>query len=373
VSRLPRGIARFSRALVGALLAVLLVGSLAPSASARAPYRPRLHTLAIRVEPPIAGVTFTLDGRPFSTDSSGQASISAPDGGTHRLAVRTPPARHGMRFRFQRWVGDQDLEDFHAAREIVLRGAVTRLVAGFETLSLVGWRFADERGEAIPTGVAQSIKLRDDTGGRYQFAAEGLHWLPTSRMVRQNNGQVTTRFLVYSVESVMVDGTSVVFRSQQRFRPTPGALWTIRLRYYEMLFKVQDAIFRFPIGSALYLRYPDGRVHRLPLDHGTARSGRLARGDYEVRVQGPGLSTRVPVSLSRSQQVRVVFVSWLDIALAVLVLVLIAVGLPLLGGRLRLLRRRRPPPDRPVDPAAAGLKAPASKTSDPGVPERART
>ena len=47
------------------------------------------------------------------------------------------------------------------------------------------------------------------------------------------------------------------------------------------------------------------------------------------------------MSLSRDQEVELVFLSWLDLSVAALLAVLVLVGLPLLGGRLR--RRRRVP------------------------------
>ena len=63
-------------------------------------------------------------------------------------------------------------------------------------------------------------------------------------------------------------------------------------------------LFGFPAGSAVQLRSPDGQVQRLDLDgRSRASSGRLARGDYQLKVQGPGISWWMPVSLSRDQVV----------------------------------------------------------------------
>jgi len=110
-------------------------------------------------------------------------------------------------------------------------------------------------------------------------------------------------------------------------------------------------VFGFPAGSAVQLRSPDGQVQRLDLDgRSRASSGRLARGDYQLKVQGPGISWWMPVALSRDQQVELVFLSWLDLSVAALLAVLVLVGLPLLGGRLRGRRGRR----RRSQAAAAG-------------------
>jgi hypothetical protein len=318
-------------------VALLLVGSLAVPAAAA----PRARTLVVKVVPPMAGVAFALDGRAFTSDARGQASTTAPGGGRHRLSVTVPPPRSGQRYRFARWLGGQGGEEFSASRTVTLGGPVTRLLAGFDSVCQVGWSFTDEQRASIPSDRVQSVTLKDDSGVRYRLPGGGSHWLPATRVVRENTGIVGARPIVYSVESVLVDGANAVFRSQQRFKPAPSANWTISLRFYEMQIGVHDALFGHPVGSAVQLRSPDGRIRRLDLDdRARVRSGRLTRGDYQLKVQGPGISWWVPVSLSRSQEVRLVFLSWLDLAVAAVALLAVVVGLPLLGGWLRSRRRR---------------------------------
>jgi hypothetical protein len=329
------------RAAAPAGIALLLMGLLAVPAATPAHASPRGRTLVVQVVPPMAGVAFALDGRAFTSNARGQASITGPGGGSHRLSVRVPPPRPGLRYRFARWLGGHGGDEFSASRTVTLGGLVTRLVAGFDSACLVGWTFTDERKESIPSDRVQSVTLKDDGGVRYRLPGSGSHWLPATRVVRENTGTVGARPVVYSVESVLVDGANAVFRSQQRFRPAPNANWAISLRFYEMQIAVHDALFGYPAGSAVRLRSPDGGVRRLDLDdRSRARSGRLTRGDYQLKVQGPGISWWVPVSLSRSQEVRLVFVTWLDLAVAAVALLAVVVGLPLLGGRLRGRRRR---------------------------------
>jgi hypothetical protein len=320
-------------------VALLLVSSLAVPAAAA----PRARTLVVKVVPPMAGVAFALDGRTFTSDARGQASTTAPGGGSHRLSVTVPPPRPGQRYRFARWLGGHG-EEFSASRTVTLGGLMTRLVAGFDSVCEVGWTFTDEQRASIPSDRVQSVTLKDDSGVRYRLPGGGSHWLPATRVVRENTGIVGARPIVYSVESVLVDGANAVFRSQQRFKPAPSANWTISLRFYEMQIGVHDALFGHPVGSTVQLRSPDGHIRRLDLDdRARARSRRLTRGDYQLKVQGPGISWWVPVSLSRSQEVRLVFLSWLDLAVAAVALLAIVVGLPLLGGRLWSRRRRAVP------------------------------
>jgi hypothetical protein len=334
------------------LLAVPLAAALAAvagPAEAAPARRLQPHTLVVQVVPPMAGVAFTLDGRAFQSGADGVASITVDGVATRQLTVGLPPPRPGLRYAFQRWPGGYGGDEFSASRTVRMGGRVTRLVAGFTESCLVSWSFTDTQGGPVPRGVVESVVLKDDSGGRYQKPGDGPHWLPASQPVRDNSGRVRSQRLDYSVEGVLVDGANAVFRSQQRFRPAPNATWPISLRFYQMQVSAHDALFGFPAGSAVQLRSPDGQVKRLDLDERSrASSGRLARGDYQLKVQGPGISWWAPVNLSRDQEVELVFLTWLDLAVAALLAVLVLVGLPLLGGRLRG-RRRRPAPAPPGD------------------------
>jgi hypothetical protein len=322
-------------------VAAALAAALAAPAAAAPARRLRPHTLVVQVVPAMAGVAFTLDGRGFESRADGVASITMDGVATRRLTVGVPPARPGLRYEFQRWIGGYGGDEFSASRTVRMGGRVTRLVAGFTVSCLVRWSFVDTQGGPAPSGMVESVVLKDDSGGRHRKPGLGAHWLPASQPVRDNSGRVRSQPLDYSVEGVLVDGANAVFRSQQRFRPAPNATWPISLRLYQMQVSAHDAVFGFPAGSAVQLRLPDGQVQRLDLDERSrAGSGRLARGDYQLKVQGPGISWWVPVSLSRDQQVQLVFLSWLDLSVAALLAVLVLVGLPLLGGRMRGRRRR---------------------------------
>ena len=331
---------RRSRAWAALCTGLLLAGGTADPAGAAPARQLRPHTLIVQVVPPMAGVAFTLDGQGFVSNARGLASATVLGVGTRRLSVQVPPAGPAVRFTFERWSGGGS-DQYSTTRDVDLGGSVTRMVAGFGTAVPVGWRFVDGQGQPVPNQAVQAVALKDDTGGRYRLAGEGAHWLPARRVIRGNSGQVTARPLTYSVESVLVDGADAVFRSQQQFQAAPNATWTVRLRFYQLAASVHDALFGFPVGSALQLRSPNGRVRQLDLDgRATARSGRLASGDYQLKARGPGISWWAPVRLSRSQEVRLVFVSWLDLGVVGSVLLLILVGLPL-AGRWLLGRRHR--------------------------------
>ena len=88
----------------------------------------------------------------------------------------------------------------------------------------------------------------------------------------------------------------------------------IPLQLHTVHFRTRDLLFGGPVGVAVWLRYPDGRQVKVPLDsNGEATVERLARGSYTVRVDAPGLSFERPFVLSRNQYLELPQVSRLDI------------------------------------------------------------
>ena len=111
----------------------------------------------------------------------------------------------------------------------------------------------------------------------------------------------------------------MVHRGQQRFFPAEARNLQLRLLLFSARFEVRDALLGFPIGSAVLLEYPNGRLLRQALGPGgelTLES--LPRGDYRVSVDALGISSSRPIALSGDQDVRLQVISWLDIAIVLL-------------------------------------------------------
>jgi hypothetical protein len=143
---------------------------------------------------------------------------------------------------------------------------------------------------------------------------------------------------------VTVDGSNVVNKSQQRFYTSPGEDWQITLLLYSMQIQAKDGLFGFPIGKSVNIEFPDGRIENYPFDQkGMVEIHSLARGTYYTEVVGAnGLSNRIPVALSRDQEVATRIVTYLDITVVgsfsmVLALSLLFYGRPSL---LSILRKR---------------------------------
>jgi hypothetical protein len=168
-------------------------------------------------------------------------------------------------------------------------------------------------------------------GGQYTFKRGEARWLQVSRVVPKLGGHLRSKSLQYTVQKVLVKGSNVVNVGQQRFRPAKTPVIPMQLLLYSARFKTSDAFFGFPIGSAVRIKYPSGRVERLKLGkNGELLVPSLPRSNYKVSVDGPGFSFERPVSLSRNQEINLEVLSYLDVALALFVMAAFALGLPLI-------------------------------------------
>ena len=145
---------------------------------------------------------------------------------------------------------------------------------------------------------------------------------------------------------VVVDGSSVVNRGQQRFFPARDPEPRIELLFFSARLRSRDALFGFPLGSALKIEYPNGRTEQIKFKDGSELTlPSLPRGRYEVDTVGPGISFSRPLDLSRDQDLKLQVISWFDVVavllLAALVLLcLLLIGRPQLAARLPLIGPR---------------------------------
>ena len=314
------GWAAWRRPAVAALaLALALITAAAP-AGAQAAKRAELPS-AIRTVPAVPGMRFEAAGQRFEADRNGRAQLpravrDASVGSLRALDTRVAP---GLRARFDRW--------YHGHR-----------IAAIDLHHRVAASFLDPSGNTVDPGVVSSVVLRGSDGGRHVLAGGTPVWLQGNRVVPESRGRTSTA-LHYAAEKVLVAGSNVVHRGQQRFFPAQRPRMQIRLLLFAVRITARDALLGFPIGSAVRLQYPDGGERREALGRSaqlTLRS--LPRGDYRVGVEALGVSTSRPVALSRDQEVSLLVISWLDIA--VVLLGLTSVGLALLFARRPAIARR---------------------------------
>ncbi|MEV0325467.1 endo-1,3-alpha-glucanase family glycosylhydrolase [Micromonospora echinospora] len=363
-----------------AVVATLL--ALTPAvAAADGPASRRPGVLRMQTVPPLAGVQVTVDGSTVRSDSHGRIAVRVRNflGLEDRIEVASAAVSPDRRVVFDRFRGSPD-------------AGVHRVVeVGLRTVRRVSWSFVERLGTPVPVERITTMRLRSSTGEIHQLSGADLsrpRWVAESR-TQQGPLGLASKQLYYVVDSVVVDGTSVVNRAAQRFVPWDRQEWVIELLFFKVTFSAADMIFSRQAGDGVVLTRADGRVERLGFAaDGTVLVPDLPRGTYEVKVAGGGVSFGRPVSISRDQQVVLSVISPLDLSLVVLGVLAVALGLILVGrphlfrllvrprrpSWLRLPRRRRTAapgadaPDAPVPAPAASGSTPDQPVPAPAAP-----
>ncbi len=286
------------------------------------------ETIEIHTTPSLPDIKFSLDGQVFTSDDYGVARIDVEKAGTYHLEllpIETKDAN--IQMNFGRWGDDV----FKPSRDIEVP-LNKSLDIGFEVSYQVSQTFIDLSNRPVDPSRITSATLKGSNGTTYTFEDHEPHWIPAGRVIRLNNGLQETKIL-YSIISVMIDGSNVVSQAQQRFYVNPNDVWTVKLLLYKANFTARDALFGFPIGSGIQMEYPDGDVQSYSFDpdEGYAIDG-LARGIYRVTVTGAkGYAPATPIALSRDQDVELLVFSYVDIGVLLSVGLLLSLGLLLFG------------------------------------------
>jgi hypothetical protein len=272
---------------------------------------------AIYTVPPVPGLRFTLNGRTYETDEEGIANIEVNTSGVFTLEVmpiREETLPSNIRMEFARWN-----DNVFTQKRQVYFPRDRRLEVGFTVSYQVDQEFSDTTGAPVDSSRIDSMTVRG-VGNTFTFDKAGPIWLPANRLTRRVGERLESEEILYYFREIIVDGANVVNKSEQRFRIRPDDVWPVQVLLYSARFSGSDAMFRFPIGKGIELTYPDGHTEEILFDSENADvvvSG-LARGSYSARIIGAGGSAPpTPVHLSRDQDVELLMLSLLDIALIV--------------------------------------------------------
>jgi hypothetical protein len=300
---------------------------LSPAAEAR--------TAPVRVTtiPSVPHAKFIVDGKTQYTDKKGELLLRLPGVRTEHYRLHAHPQDKKLGpdtvAKFARWYG----------HSTVTYNFVYRLHFSFRDLA----------DKTVDPDLVTEMTLKSRTGVRTPVKQGEDVWLQGSRVV-PFAGKLVSKDIDYQVERAEVDGTNVVNRAQQRFTPRKTRNLSVRLLFYSLKVVTKDALFGFPVGEAVKLRYPSGRTVSHDLKDGQVVLPSLPRGTYNVKVVAAGVSFTRPVSVSRNQKIELKVISWLDMVLAGLALLALAIGL-LVARRPHLIRRLRP---RKRQPAGVG-------------------
>jgi hypothetical protein len=329
------------------LLALVVAGAgAAPAGAAGQAPRP----IVVQTIPAVEGVHMHLGSRRFMTDERGRTTITFTAAAAGRkgfvqllapLRVRPKRLADGGIARFER------LFPWRGGRRPEARIALS-------THYRITPTFVDLKGRPVAPELVDRYSLKSRHGVRLTRRGGRPALLQASRVVRFT-GRLVSKQIDWSVEHVMVEGSDVVNRAQQRFKPSRlrGRL-PVKLLFYPVTFSAHDAIFGFPVGRGVKVVKPNGtRVRYAFGDGASVHLDRLPRGLYRVTVDARGYSFQRPVALSKSQIVELEVITWLDVA--VVVGLLVSVALLLLVARRPALRRRLTRPFRRRRGAAVAL------------------
>ncbi|HLO31460.1 MAG TPA: hypothetical protein VK249_20080 [Anaerolineales bacterium] len=298
----------------------------------------------VHTTPSLPNVKFSLDNQIFSSDGYGVARMEVKKAGNYHLKIL--PLENldpDIQMNFSRW-GD---DIFQPGRDIKVP-LDKPLQAGFEVSYLVNQTFVDLSDKPVDLSRITSVTLKGSNGTTYTFEDHQPHWLPAGRVIRLNNGLQETKIL-YSIISVVIDGSNVVSQAQQRYYVHPNDLWSVKLLLYSARFTAHDALFGFPVGSGVHVEYPDGDVQAFVFNSQKEhQSEGLARGIYRVTVTGAkGIAPPTPIALSRDQDVQLLVFSYLDIGVLAGIGLFLSLGL-LLFGHPYLIRQTITLPSRAI-------------------------
>ena len=321
---------RWTRWAVLVALAVALPVLPRPAVAAPGP------ALVVRTMPSVPNARVLLDGRELRTGPDGSVRMVPGRWGELRRRIQVPTLwRQGTRARFSRWIGRID--------QAVTPTRDLEVVAAFDVDYPVRFRFVGPGGKPVPYNRIDQVELRGATGVVVRATGERLRrpvLLWGSRVITLHAGP-RQKDIYYRLQSVRMRGANVVNQAQQRYIPSAERSVQVKLLFFDARVEVRDALFGFPVGRRVRVRYPDGSRERYPLGAGgTATLRSLPRAPYDLTVEGLGLPISSPVAITRPQTIPLKFVTWLDVAVGLLVALTFLLGLPLVGRRM--LRHPRP-------------------------------
>ena len=273
--------------------------------------------VAIYTVPPVPGVKFKLNHKIYTSDENGIVELAVNTSGVYTLEVLPIDEDNlpsNTQLEFARWNDNV----FTANRRVYFPRA-RRLEAGFIVNYQMDQIFYDTTGEPVDPARVSSMVIRG-IGNTYTLDGAGPVWLPSNRLTRRVSERLESQEILYYFRDVTIDGANVINRSEQRFHIRPNDTWPIQVLLYSVRFTARDAMFHFPIGKGIELTYPDGRMEKFFFDSNNAQImiPSLARGSYSAKITGAGGSAPpTPIHLSRDQDVQLLMLSYLDIALII--------------------------------------------------------
>ncbi len=284
--------------------------------------------IELHTSPVLEGVRVMVQSKVYTTGKDGIVLIPEDAPGTYQVQILPYESTNpDVQADFFAWA-DGTSTPFH---DVNVPGSGP-IEMGFNLSYQVRQVFVDLQGRPVDPKRISSMTFKRSDGVIYDFNNGDPRWLASNYLVRRLDGLDQSPFL-YSLLSVIVNGTNVVSEQQQRFTAAPNDTWSIQLLLFSANLKAHDMMFGFPLGSSVRLVYPDGMKEDISLNgKGEGQVFSLPRGAYKVSVNtNLGIAPASSLTMSRDQEVDLKVISYLDILAVLMVGFVLGPGLLLIG------------------------------------------
>ena len=283
--------------------------------------------LSIRLVPYVPNaVTVSINGGvPFGADAAGYITADVTSGKRITLTVVTHDPTPNVRVSFVQWSnGDTSpIRSVHVGARLYTQIA---LQASF----LTPLKFEDGVGSSLPRSQIQGVSLVGPDGTKVAVGNQAAAWLSTPVPRRTTSGALAVGNETYTMVTANYRGVNVANQGVDRFVPSAGGAWTVRLRVFPMTLFTRNTVLGGQVNATALLTGPAGLSRRLELSDRGTTTVMVPVGRYTVKILSGGFGPALKVRVSRAERVPLPMLTPIDIGggvAAVLVVALAILGL----------------------------------------------
>ncbi len=284
--------------------------------------------LSIRVVPFVPNsVSVSIDGgAAIAADSAGYINASVPSGKRLTLqAIVQNPNPH-VRVSFVEWSNG----DTSATRSVHV-GARFYTQIALQTSFLTPLTFEDGVGGHLPASELKDLNLVGPDGSTVTVAQKSAIWLSTPVPRRTTSGALEVGNQTYTLVTAYFQGVDVADQGLDRFVPSAGGRWTVRLRVFPMKLVTRNTVLGGQIGASVLVSGPGSSSRRLELSAHSATTILVPVGRYSVKILSGGFGPTVKVRVSRPATVPLPMITPIDIGGGGILIVVIVLGFLAMG------------------------------------------
>ena len=284
--------------------------------------------LSIRVVPfvPNAVSVSINGGPPIPTNSGGYINADVPAGKriTLRASVQNP--NPNVRVAFVQWSDGNTSESrsVHVGAHIYTQIA---LQASF----LTPLKFEDGVGSPLPRSQLRGLKLVGPEGTNISVGSQSSVWLSTPVPRRSPTGALAVGDQTYALVAADYQGVNVGDQGVDRYVPSAGGIWTVRLRVYPMKLFTRNTILGGQVSATVLVSGPAGSHRRIQLSDRGPTTILVPVGRYTVKVLSGGFGPAVKVRISRAGSVPLPMLTPIDLGGGAALIAAVVLGFLALG------------------------------------------